>query len=78
MAPTYKAPDVFVLPEVISGFLLLHKLGLDRKGCSELLRAAKGLELRILEQVLRSSEAEHFTRGQGGAFAVGPEDDETE
>jgi hypothetical protein len=73
--PAERVPDNFALPEIVSGFLLLRKLGLDRKGRAELLRAARGLELPSLEQVLRSSEAEHFTRGSSGAYLAADEGD---
>ena len=66
----------FKLPEVISGFLLLRKLGIDRKGRSELLRASKGMEISKLEEVLRTSEAEHFARTGAARFAAGGDDAE--
>ena len=56
------APQPFKLPEVFSGFLLLRRLNLDRRGRAELLRASGGLNLSKLEHVLRTSEAEHFSR----------------
>ena len=66
----------FTLPEVISGFLLLRKLGIDREGRSELLTASKGTEISKLEDVLRTSEAEHVARtGAAARFAAG---DDTE
>ena len=61
-AAPYTSPAPFELPSVISGFLLLQRLGLDRKGRADLLRATGGLDLQRIEQVLRSSEAEHFGR----------------
>ena len=67
--PVLVLPPRFELPPVISGFLLLRKLGLDRKGRSDLIRAAKVLDLPALERVLRSSEAEHFTSRSGALHA---------
>ena len=69
--PVFREPERFELPNVITGFLLLRKLGLDRKGRAELLRAAKGMELDKLEHVLRTSEAEHFTVHAGARAAMG-------
>ena len=48
------------MPGVISGFMLLQRFGLDRKGRADLLRAAGSLDLQKLEGVLRTSGAEHF------------------
>ena len=58
--PSFVVPGEFRLPSVISGFLLLRKLGLTRERRAELMRATGGLELDKLEKVLRVSEAEMF------------------
>ena len=67
--PQHVAPPKFELPSIIAGFRLLRKVGLDRKGRAELLRSSRSMELSSLESVLRSSEAEHFTRSDGAMLA---------
>ena len=72
----FEPPSRFEMPSVISGFLLLRRLGLDRKGRAELLRATGGLDLDRLERVLRTSEAEYFSRSSAtGSYAAIDEDD---
>ena len=52
-------------PDVVSGFLFLHHLGISRTQRSNLIRASGGLEFSKLDRILRMSEAEHFTGERG-------------
>ena len=65
--PEQEAPEEVAVdwPDVVSGFLFLHHLGLSRTQRSNLIRASGGLEFSRLDRVLRLSEAEHFTGERG-------------